>query len=109
MLSQHAEVFREGETLGNDSEIHVDGKTRPRFEKPRQVPFVIRKKVERELERLQALGILRPVQFSEWATPIVPIRKSIGRQDILETRPLARLPAGSVGQIVSEIRHDQHA
>ena len=80
VLSQHAEVFREelGKLQGTTAKIHVDGNTRPGFEKPRQVPFAIREKVERKLERLQALGILRPMQFSDWATPIVPVRKSDG-------------------------------
>ena len=80
VLSQHTEVFREelGKLQGTTAKIHVDGNTRPRFEKPRQVPFAIREKVERELERLQALGILQPVQFSDWATPIVPVRRSDG-------------------------------
>jgi hypothetical protein len=80
VLSQHTEVFREelGKLQGTTAKIHVDGNTCPRFEKPRQVPFAIREKVERELERLQALGILQPVQFSDWATPIVPVSKSDG-------------------------------
>ena len=32
-------------------------------------------KVEEELDRLVSLGILQPVQFFEWATPIVPVLK----------------------------------
>ena len=33
-------------------------------------------KIEEELNRLVSLGILQPVQFSDWATPIVPVLKS---------------------------------
>ena len=32
-------------------------------------------KIKEELDRLLSLGILKPVQFSEWATPIVPVLK----------------------------------
>ena len=35
--------------------------------------------MEEELERLQALGVVRPVQFSDWAAPVVPVMKSDGR------------------------------
>ena len=33
-------------------------------------------KIEEKLDRLVSLGILQPVQFSEWATLIVPVLKS---------------------------------
>ena len=35
--------------------------------------------MEEELERLQALGVIWPVQFSDWAAPVVPVMKSDGR------------------------------
>ena len=35
--------------------------------------------MEKELERLQALGVIQPVRFSDWAAPIVPILKKDGR------------------------------
>ena len=36
-------------------------------------------KVEKELDHLLTLGIIRPVQFSDWAAPIVPVLKGDGR------------------------------
>ena len=42
------------------------------------VPYALRAKVEQELERLERLGIIKPVQFSDWAAPIVPIVKGDG-------------------------------
>ena len=30
------------------------------------------------MERLQSLGLIRPVQFSDWAVPIVPVMKTDG-------------------------------
>ena len=35
-------------------------------------------RVEQELERLQRMGVIEPVQFSEWAAPIVPVVKKDG-------------------------------
>lgn len=34
--------------------------------------------VEAELERLEREGIIEPVQFSQWAAPIVPVIKPDG-------------------------------
>ena len=47
----------------------------PVFCRPRSVPFAIKEQVERELERLEKTGVICPVNYSEWATPIVPIPK----------------------------------
>ena len=35
----------------------------------------MKRKIEAELERLQKERTIEPVQFSEWAAPIVPIMK----------------------------------
>ena len=80
ILSQHANVFLPelGMVKGVTAKIHVDPQACPRFCKPRSVPFAMKQKVEEELERLLKEGIIEPVQFSEWATPIVPVRKSDG-------------------------------
>ncbi len=34
--------------------------------------------VEADLERLETYGIIEPVKFTEWAEPIVPVRKKDG-------------------------------
>ncbi|XP_045107748.1 uncharacterized protein LOC123502648 [Portunus trituberculatus] len=47
----------------------------PRFFKPRSLPYAMRAKVEAELERLVATGVLSPIKSSKWATPIVPVMK----------------------------------
>ena len=50
----------------------------PKFLKPRPVPFVLREKVEAELEMLVACNVISPVQFSKWAAPIIPVVKQNG-------------------------------
>ena len=81
VLDKHSSVFKEGLSKLRDVEakIYIAQNERPRFRKPYQVSFALRQKVEEELERLQALGVIQPVQFSDWAAPIVPIMKSDGR------------------------------
>ena len=49
----------------------------PKFTKPAQF-IPCNDKVNKELERLQQQGIIKPAQFSEWAAPIVPLLKSDG-------------------------------
>ena len=46
--------------------------------KARPVAYAMKEKIEKELDRLMSLGNLEPIQFSEWASPIVPVLKSDG-------------------------------
>ena len=43
------------------------------------MPYILRERVEKELDRLLSEGIIEPVQFSDWAAPTVPIVKEDGR------------------------------
>ena len=54
----------------------VDDKFKPKFCKARPVPYAMRALVEQELDRLTKEGIIEPVQFAEWAAPIVPVLRS---------------------------------
>ena len=62
----------------NWAKLYVDETMQPRYCKPRPVPLALRAKVESELDRLQEEGVIRPVEFSEWAAPIVPVLKASG-------------------------------
>ena len=42
------------------------------------MPFGLRGRVEQELDRLERMGVIEAVTFSEWAAPIVPIVKQDG-------------------------------
>jgi hypothetical protein len=71
-----------------------DGAT-PRFHKPRPIPFARKPKVEAELDRLEAAGIVKRVTHSEWASPIVtPVKKN---GDLRVSSPRISDRAGSHG------------
>ena len=80
ILANHPELFEEGlGTLkGTTAKIHVDPTATPMFYKARPVPYALREKIELDLERLERAGTIQPVQYSEWATSIVPVLKTDG-------------------------------
>lgn len=80
VLDKHADVFEEGlGTLkGASAKIYVEPDAKPRYFKPRSVPYAQRSGIEKELARLEEEGIICKVQFSDWAAPIVPVTKQNG-------------------------------
>ena len=80
MLDKYSDVFEDKLgtfksakaklTLKEDSQAHLC--------KARAPPYALRPKVEEELRRLQNEGILTKVEWSDWATPIVPVPKKDG-------------------------------
>ena len=80
LLQKHQQLFKDelGTLQGVEAEIHVPPHTQPRFYKARPIPYAMKAKVEDELQRLQAAGVISPVEFSDWAAPIVPVVKSDG-------------------------------
>ena len=63
---------------GTTAKLHVVPQSRLRFYKPRPVPYAMRGKIEHELDRLKQEGVIRPIEFSDWAALIVPVLKSDG-------------------------------
>ena len=80
ILAKHQNVFGKGlgHLRGYNAKIHVEQEAVPKFMKARPVAYAMKEKIEKELDRLMSLGILEPIQFSEWASPIVPVLKSDG-------------------------------
>ena len=77
VLEQNAVVFNQ--ELGEyQTSIHVDPQACPWFYKPRPVPYAIG---DEELDQLVESDVLEPVQYAEWAAPIMIVwkldRKSI--------------------------------
>ena len=80
ILEQHQKVFEPGlgTIKGVEAKIYVESQAQPAFFKARTVPFVLWQKVEAELDRLEKQRVIKPVQVSFWAAPIVPVIKRDG-------------------------------
>lgn len=77
VLQKLAAVFSKqlGEMKSIKAKITLKPENKPNFCQPKIVPYALHPKVEAELNRLTEMGVLLPVQFSEWAIPIVPVVK----------------------------------
>ena len=77
-LNLDSDVFREefGEFKGTKVKIDITVPAQPRFYKHRNIAYFICERVESELERFEKQGVIKPVKYSEWAAPIVPMLKS---------------------------------
>ena len=51
----------------------------PKFCKPQRFPFAIKPIVGAELDQLEKKGVIERVSQSDWATPIVVVRKPGGK------------------------------
>ena len=88
ILDTYATVFNSelGVLKGTTATIRVDPTAQPRFHKPRAVPYALKAKIEKELDRLIQQGVIEPIEFSEWAAPIVPVLKKHGSIRIIMWR-----------------------
>ena len=68
-----------GTYSGPPVHLDVDETASPKFCKARPVPFALRDKVDVEIDRLVKEGIYKPVPYSRWATPLVPVLKANGQ------------------------------
>ena len=78
ILQTHEAVFKDelGCVKDVEAKLHMDFP--PKFCTARSVPFALRERVERELDRLVEEGVIEPVEHSEWASPLVPVVKEDG-------------------------------
>eukprot|EP00731_Ephydatia_muelleri_P034546 Em0065g7a len=81
LLKRYHEVFQSGlGTLkGVHAKLQVKPNAVPKFFKARTVPFALREAVEKELDRLEQEGVIKKVDHSEWAAPIVVVPKGDGQ------------------------------
>ncbi|XP_055714357.1 uncharacterized protein K02A2.6-like [Phlebotomus papatasi] len=58
--------------------IHLKPNSTPVFRPKRPVAYHMTSAIDDELQRLQSSGIISPVEYSEWAAPIVVVKKPNG-------------------------------
>ena len=80
LLDKYAKVFTDelGTLISMKAHLQIQSQAVPKFCKTRAVPFALKEALERELSRLQKLGILQKVDHSEWAAPVVVVPKGDG-------------------------------
>lgn len=80
LLNRYKELFSGG--LGRYSrgtaKLYVREGAVPVFCRPRPLPYSLRGRVDEELDSMLRAGIIEPVETSEWATPLVPVRRADG-------------------------------
>ncbi|UYV62025.1 K02A2.6-like [Cordylochernes scorpioides] len=80
ITEEFMDVFKEKLGQYRGPPIHIKNKTlgKPTFLRARTLPYAIRPKVEEALRKMEEQGILTPVEFTRFATPIVPVLKRDG-------------------------------
>ena len=80
LLKQYKTVFADGYGEMTPFKAHITLKddVAPIFHKARPVPYSLREKVDKELDKQVGAGILKKVERSEWASPVVIVPKPDG-------------------------------
>ena len=78
-LKEHGDVFKDelGTILAFPARLQIRKQERPKFFKPRPVPFAICDAIDCELDRLESSGILKKVNYSAWAPPTVAVPRTL--------------------------------
>ena len=80
LLQKHEAVFRQelGPLKGIQAHLEVNHQAQPKFSKPRPVAYTLKDPIKKDLDRLEQIGVVQKVKYSDWAAPIVPIPKADG-------------------------------
>ena len=77
VLDKHKAIFEPGlsKVTEYEAKILLDPGATSKYCKACSVPYFYQDKVEKALDRLVEEGMLEPVEYSEWASPIVAVLK----------------------------------
>ena len=64
-----------GTLRGVKAPLILEDGAQPKFCRARNVPYAVKPYFEKELERLQEEGIISPIEYSPWASGVVPVAK----------------------------------
>lgn len=76
-----ADIFQDtpAKCIKAQVQLHLKSDSKPIFRAKRPVAYSMLPHIEDELNRLESLGIISPVDFSDWAAPIVAVKKPNGK------------------------------
>ncbi|XP_068140073.1 uncharacterized protein [Drosophila tropicalis] len=79
-LAKYKDLFSSelGRFRGPPVSLQINTDATPVRLPARRIPFAIQELYEEELDRLCSQGILVPIEYSDWATPTVPVIKKDG-------------------------------
>ena len=79
LVKNYSEIFSSelGTIKGVEAKINIEANSQPKFMKARGLPLAMKEEVEAEIDRMEKDGILKSVPYSEWASPIVIVPKSL--------------------------------
>lgn len=77
ILTQYSDIFEQkiGQVPDLKLNLTLREGAKPVSLKARPVPFALREKVNEELDKLEAEGVITPTAASDWGSPLVPIPK----------------------------------
>ena len=64
-----------GTLIGVKAQLILEDGAQPKFCRARNVPYAVKPYFEKELVRLQEEGIISPIEYSPWASGVVPVAK----------------------------------
>ncbi|KAL3075935.1 hypothetical protein niasHS_012852 [Heterodera schachtii] len=67
-----------GHCVKTKATLHLKQNVKPVFCRARPVPHGVQAAVDEELDRLLDSGVLKPIDFSRWAAPVLAVRKKSG-------------------------------
>ena len=70
-------MFPEGQGICKKmaAKLEVKENAKPYIQVKKNVPFGALEQIDKELERLENLGVISRIEFSEWACPVVYVKK----------------------------------
>ncbi|CAJ0596907.1 unnamed protein product [Cylicocyclus nassatus] len=81
LKKKYGEVFSSdlGKCTKSKAKLVLKSDAVPVFKKKRPVPYASAPELEAEIDRLVAEGVISPVEHSEWAAPVVAVKKKNGK------------------------------
>ncbi|XP_011167522.2 uncharacterized protein K02A2.6-like [Solenopsis invicta] len=80
ILKEYSDVFDQpvGVIRGFKAKLVLKENAVPCFFKPRPIPFSLRDKADKELDKMEKSGAISRIETSEWASPLVVVPKLNG-------------------------------